>query len=182
MPGRIVVDHSALGAVSRGPFRFHIFDMPRTRVTAQEIATYLIWLAHEHGSFISNLKLQKLLYYAQAWHLAVFERPLFVDQLEAWVHGPVVPSVYRRFRAYGFRNIDEPVDAPDLPEQTVQFLRELAERYLGIDAYALELMSHREDPWLNARGDLPPNKASRAKISEEDMRTYFKARIRHGAD
>jgi uncharacterized phage-associated protein len=155
--------------------------MPGKLLTAREIADYLIWLAHEHGSFISNLKLQKLLYYAQAWHLAVFNRPLFADQLEAWVHGPVVPSIYRRYKSYGFRNIDEPVEAPALPEGTVRFLRELAEGYLGIDAYALELMTHKEDPWLKARGDLPPNRASKAKIAERDMLSYFKDRIRQTA-
>ena len=156
-------------------------DMTNTPRTAHRIADYLIWLAHEHGSFISNLKLQKLLYYAQAWHLAVFDRPLFEEKLEAWVHGPVVPSVYRRFRSYRFRNIDEEIEAPGLPARTVQFLHELAGEYLGIDAYALELMTHREDPWLKARGDLEPHQASRATISEEDMRAYFKAHMKRGA-
>lgn len=153
-----------------------------TRLSAQEIADHLISLAHQHGSFISNLKLQKLLYYAQAWHLAVFDRPLFREQLEAWVHGPVVPSVYRRFRSYGFRNIDDEVRAPILAQDTIQFLQELAEGYLGIDAYALELMTHREDPWRNARGNIPPNQASRAAISESGMRAYFKARIQQNAE
>jgi uncharacterized phage-associated protein len=177
--------HIAAGSWPDDPPRWtahRIWYMERTRLTADDTADYLVWLAHEHGSFISNLKLQKLLYYAQAWHLAVFDRPLFTDRLEAWVHGPVVPSVYRRFKSYGFRSIDEPVDPPKLSAVTARFLRELADRYLGLDAYALELMTHREDPWLNARGNLPSERASRARISEEDMRAYFKDRMRRTVD
>jgi uncharacterized phage-associated protein len=147
--------------------------------SANEIADYLIWKAHEHGSFISNLKLQKLLYYAQGWHIAVFDQPLFTEPLEAWVHGPVVPSIYRRFKSYGFQNIDEAV-RPSLTPAISQFLDDLARSYLGIDAYALELMTHSEDPWLLARGDLAPQQASRTRISLYDIRTYFRGRLERG--
>lgn len=146
------------------------------KVTASQIADYLIWLAHEHGSFVSNLKLQKLLYYAQAWHLALFGRPLFADKLQAWIHGPVVPSVYGRFKEFGGRNIDSPVAAPALPDETVAFLDELVGEYMPLDAFELELMTHREAPWINARGDLPPDAPSKAVISNDDMLAYFKAR------
>jgi uncharacterized phage-associated protein len=145
-------------------------------VTAGKVADYLIWFAHEHGSFVSNLKLQKLLYYAQAWHLALFGRPLFTDKLQAWIHGPVVPSVYRRFKEYGARNIDQAVAAPALPDETVEFLDELVREYLPLDAFELELMTHREAPWKNARGDLPPDAPSSTVISNDDMLAYFKAR------
>jgi uncharacterized phage-associated protein len=146
------------------------------RVTASQVADYLIWFAHEHGSFVSNLKLQKLLYYAQAWHLALFGRPLFADKLQAWIHGPVVPSVYGRFKEFGGRNIDKPVAAPALPDETVAFLDELVGEYMPLDAFELELMTHREAPWINARGDLPPDAPSKAVISNDDMLAYFKAR------
>jgi uncharacterized phage-associated protein len=146
----------------------------KRKLTAGDVADYLIAFAHEHGSFVSNLKLQKLLYYAQGWHLALFDRPLFDDRFQAWVHGPVVPAQYRRFKEYGYRNIDAPVAAPELPEETVAFLDELIGVYLPIDAYELELMTHRETPWQNARGALPPDAPSTAALSEDDMRAYFK--------
>lgn len=66
--------------------------------TANYIATCLIRLSYEKQRPVSNLKLQKLLYYAQAWHLAIFKQPLFNDEIEAWVHGPVVPEVFRAYR------------------------------------------------------------------------------------
>ncbi|MFM6174756.1 MAG: Panacea domain-containing protein [Sphaerospermopsis kisseleviana] len=74
-------------------------------LTCFEVAKYFIRLAHETGSFISNLKLQKLVYYAQAWHLALFEQPLFNEDFEAWIHGPVVPELYHYYKKFGWRNI-----------------------------------------------------------------------------
>ena len=68
--------------------------------TADRVAARLVNFSHEHGSPVSNLKLQKLLYYAQAWHLAFFGAPLFDEDFEAWVHGPVVPRVFRCYRSF----------------------------------------------------------------------------------
>lgn len=147
------------------------------QITAHDVADHLVWLAHQHGSFVSNLKLQKLLYYAQAWHLALNGRPLFADRLEAWVHGPVVPSVYHRFKQWGYRSIDEDLASPGLPDEVQEFLRELADEYMPLDAYELELMSHRETPWQNARGALAPDAPSRAVLAEDDMREYFRRRM-----
>lgn len=141
------------------------------------IADYIIWSAHRHGSFISNLKLQKLLYYAHAWHLALHEEALFAGRIEAWVHGPVVPSVYRRFKGYGFRNIDAAVERPDLGAATEGYLDEFLRQYLPFDAYALELMSHQEEPWLDARDGAAPDKSSRAQITDAAIGRYFRARL-----
>jgi len=58
--------------------------------TVSKIANYFIYVANETGSYLSNLKLQKLLYYAQAWHLALYGISLFDEEFEAWIHGPVI--------------------------------------------------------------------------------------------
>lgn len=68
-----------------------------TQITCFDIAKHFIRFANEEGSFISNLKLQKLVYYAQAWHLAIHGTPLFEEDFEAWVHGPVIPSLYQKY-------------------------------------------------------------------------------------
>jgi uncharacterized phage-associated protein len=69
--------------------------------TADAVADYLIALAHERGESVNNLKLQKLLYYAQAWHLALHDEPLFPEKFQAWMTGPVIPAMYpsRRIRS-----------------------------------------------------------------------------------
>lgn len=65
---------------------------------SREIADYIILYFQEHGEPLTNLKLQKLLYYAKGWYLALYDKPLFNDKIEAWVHGPVVPSIYHAFK------------------------------------------------------------------------------------
>lgn len=68
--------------------------------TASIIAKHILGACKAKQDFITNLKLQKLLYYSQAWHLAIYDEPLFQDRIEAWVHGPVVPSVFREYRSF----------------------------------------------------------------------------------
>ena len=142
-----------------------------------DIANYFIGLANETGSFISNLKLQKLVYYAQAWHLALHERPLFEEDFEAWVHGPVIPSLYQKYKSFEWQPILEDVD-PKLPEDISQFLDEVAEEYFACDAYELEQMTHAEAPWDLARGDLPPDAPSNEAIKKEWMKEYYRASVK----
>lgn len=151
--------------------------MQTDKTTAHDLADYILWSSHASGSFISNLKLQKLLYYVQAWHLAVFERPLFDEKFEAWVHGPVIPDVYRRFSTYKWRNIDEEVARPRLTPGTVSFVEEVLEEYGPLDARRLEYLAHREEPWIEARGDIAPDEACRAEISEETMKSFYRSRL-----
>jgi uncharacterized phage-associated protein len=139
------------------------------------IADYFIRLAHETGSFISNLKLQKLVYYAQAWHVALHGNPLFEEDFEAWVHGPVIPSLYQKYKSFGWQPISG--DAiPALPNHVAQFLDEVAEEYFACDAYELERMTHAEAPWNWARGDLAPDEPSNEIIKKEWMKEFYSAR------
>ena len=76
----------------------------------QDVARFFIDLAKrqndlDRGDMMTNLRLQKLLYFAQGWHLARFGRPLFDASIEAWPYGPVVPEVYRAYKEYGREGI-----------------------------------------------------------------------------
>ena len=143
--------------------------------TPGTIADYLLCVARERGDALTNLKLQKLLYYAQAWHLALHNRALFDEDFQAWVHGPVLPSQYRRFRAESWMPISEAVEKPNLSVDIQNFLNEILDVF-GVDtAIALEQMTHRERPWLEARGGLAPDVSSTACISKRVMRDYYKA-------
>jgi uncharacterized phage-associated protein len=75
---------------------------------ARAIANFFVSTALAKGDQITPLKLQKLVYFAQGWHLALADRPLIDEQVEAWRYGPVIPSVYRAFRDYG----DNPIVGP----------------------------------------------------------------------
>jgi uncharacterized phage-associated protein len=143
-------------------------------ITVDQAADYFIALAHERGEPITSLKLQVLLYYAQAWHLAVYDAPLFDARFQARVYSPTVPSIDSRFDRYGFHDLPAPPAPPQIPAADAAFLRDVASRYLSLDEWDLHRMSRREDPWLKARGDLPMDEPSQAEISETDMRTYFR--------
>ena len=145
--------------------------------TAPEIADYFIYVANETGSYLSNLKLQKMLYYAQAWHLALYGIPLFDDDFEAWIHGPVIPSLYAQYQQFGWQPILKEVQPPQFPEELADFLEEVTEEYFMLDAYELEMMTHREAPWIQARGGLPIDEPSYAVISQQSMKDYYKARV-----
>ena len=131
-----------------------------------------------NGDPVSNLKLQKLLYYAQAWHLALYDAPLFKDRIEAWVHGPAVPPVYGTYKQWSWQAIQDEPATPDLAPPVIDHLKEVMDVYGELSAYQLEKLTHQEDPWRNARKGLPPDELSHNVIQNEDMRDYYRARYR----
>lgn len=145
----------------------------RVETTARAVANYIVWRCQRHGDSITNLKLQKLLYYAQGWFLALHERPLFRDPLRAWVRGPVQYEVWKVFNEFKWRPITKQVSKPKLSELAQDHLDEVIEVFGDYGAYTLERMTHRERPWLRARGDLASDASSSNIISLDDMRAYF---------
>ncbi|WP_377476636.1 MAG: DUF4065 domain-containing protein [Microcoleus anatoxicus] len=149
-----------------------------TVTTASKLADYYIWFANDVGSYLSNHKLQKLLYYAQAWYLAFEDTPLFDEDFEAWVHGPTIPALFYAYQEqFDFKPILKEVEKPEFSKEVQEFLDELSDDYFFRDAYELELMVRREDPWINARGNLPKYEPSHAIITKESMKTFYKTRV-----
>ena len=140
---------------------------------AQEIAETVIDLSRKRNiSDLTNLKLQKLVYYSQAWHLALKDRLLFSDAIEAWVHGPVVPCVFRMFKDYRWSVIDRPVNAvPD--EGVISHVTSVLDSYGKFGATQLERLTHREDPWIRARIGVARDEPSNNVIQVEDMKRYY---------
>lgn len=149
-------------------------------LTCFDIAEYFIRLANETGSFISNLKLQKLVYYAQAWHLAIHGEPLFQEDFQAWVHGPVIPELYQKYQSFSWRPIEEDAN-PQLSQTVEEFLEEIADEYFSCDSYELEKMTHLEDPWNWARVGLPIDEPSNAIIRKDWMKKYYASRVKEEA-
>jgi uncharacterized phage-associated protein len=146
------------------------------QLRATDIADYFLWLANDTGSFMSNLKLQKLVYYAQAWHLAIYDRPLFDEDFQAWVHGPVLPALFQKYQHFAWKPIDQEVH-PNLPASIVKHLAEVADEYFSCDAYELERMSCTEDPWQRARQGLVRDQISENIIHQEWIKEYYKSRV-----
>jgi uncharacterized phage-associated protein len=149
--------------------------MQTLTITAFDIADYVLWLANETGSFISNLQLQKLVYYAQAWHLALHDRPLFDEDFQAWVHGPVIPELFEKYQHFSWQPINQEVH-PDLPEPIVAHLTEVADEYFSCNGYELERMTKAESPWQQARKGSAPDDISHNIIHKNWMKEYYQAR------
>jgi uncharacterized phage-associated protein len=125
------------------------------------------------GDDITHLKVQKLLYYAQGWALAYLRKPLFSEDLEAWAHGPVAPSIYSHFRGYSFNSLPEQKITRKISGDVAQLLDAVNEKYGIYTAKRLERMTHKETPWKNARGELPPEVRCNNAISKKDMKKFF---------
>jgi uncharacterized phage-associated protein len=142
-----------------------------------DVAKFFLAQSNEEaGDLVSNLKVQKLVYYAQGFHLAVYDRPLFDDQIEAWTHGPVVPSVYHHYKHHGAGSIPVPTDfdpAIFQPEQ-IELLNEVQQIYGQYSAWRLREMTHEEAPWKN---NFRAGAMSQA-IPHEDMQHFFKGLLK----
>jgi len=125
---------------------------------------------------LTNKKLQKLLFYAQAWSMVVNNKKLFNDKFEAWIHGAAIPAIYRKYKTFGFNPISESVDENDFQALTdieKSLLDEVWNIYGKYDADYLELLNHSEEPWQNARKNLSPFESSSSAISESGMKSYY---------
>lgn len=144
-------------------------------LTANAVADHLIALAHQRGDrTLNNMKLQKLLYYAQAWHLAEYDRPLFGARFEAWSSGPVIPAIYWRFKPYGISPLPLVDELPEIDPRTAAFLDQIATEYFPWTEWELHWETHGETPWRNARGNVALAEPCHAELSEDDMRAYFR--------
>ncbi len=141
------------------------------------VPEYIIWYFQEHGEPITNLKLQKLLYYAQGWYLAIYDEPLFDADFQAWVHGPVSLGAYHEFKKFKYGPITDPVSKPTLTKKIISHLDEIIEVYGSYSAFELEHLTHQSDPWRIARNNLAPDDPSNAVISVDTMKTYFKKKL-----
>lgn len=138
-----------------------------------DVAKYFLAQASEDaGDLISNLKLQKLLYYAQGFHLALYDKPLFPEPIEAWIHGPVVPALYEYYKKYGAGAIDYPrdVDFSIYDDETRSFLDEVYSVFGQFSAWKLRNMTQEEYPWKLAV-------QNNSEISHKSMKEYFKTQL-----
>lgn len=148
-------------------------DQPAT--TARKVSDYLLVESRERGELLTNLKLQKLLFYADAWFLALVDRPLFGDRFQAWVHGPVLPAEYQRFRDYKWRAIEAEIERPNLAQDVATHLNGIIDVFGSENATALELMTHREAPWIEARGDCGPTDPCTTYISKDTTKAFYRS-------
>jgi uncharacterized phage-associated protein len=141
--------------------------------TANGVADYFLWFAREHGDLVTPLKLQKLMFYADAWHMVMHGEELIDEPFEAWVHGPVHRDTYVRFSAHKWNPIPGDAEKPVMAERIEKFLNDVYRVFGGFSAYELEQMTHQEAPWKAARGDLALDAACNAPIDKSLTRAFY---------
>jgi uncharacterized phage-associated protein len=142
-------------------------------LTCHDVANYFLSLTDEDaGDLISNLKLQKLVYYAQGFHLALYHEPLFGEAIEAWTHGPAIPSLYHHYQGLGANAIPRPthLDFDIYDTQTRELLDEVHQVYGQFSAWKLRNMTHREPPWQEA-------KQNGGIIAQRSMQDFFQTQL-----
>jgi uncharacterized phage-associated protein len=138
---------------------------------------------------MEHLKLQKLVYYVEAWHLAYFGESIIEDKFKAWMHGPVSLKVWHEFKHSTQTLLNEikiPAREKELviekisdilkPDQ-LSLIDDVLREYGPLTAYQLEGLTHSEQPWLEARNGIPAAQVSNAVISKETMRKFYHKRL-----
>lgn len=119
------------------------------------------------------LKLQKLLYLAQGFSYAFYDKELFKDEIEAWVHGPVVKSVYYEYRIYKYSPIDVTYEIDEFDNDTIDVLNYVKNNFSKYDSKFLEEMTHNQEPWILSRDGLDPDERSDKTIPKNSIANYF---------
>ena len=139
--------------------------------TVFDVAKYIL----TKKECISTWKLQKLCYYAQAWSLAWTEKPLFEEEFEAWVNGPVCPALFNEhrgcfnIRARDLRHGDEKALSDDEKDTIDVVLKD----YGDMEPYELRELTHTEEPWRNARSGVPDNAYCSNVITKDSMGSFY---------
>lgn len=125
---------------------------------------------------MTHKKLQKLCYYAQAWCFALKGYRLANTDFQAWIHGPVSPALYERFKGFGYETIRIDTNrALTIEEEDLQLLEDVWETYGDKTGNALEALSHRELPWEEARQGYDETERCSVIITPESMRRYYRS-------
>lgn len=163
----------------------------KTNLGINDIADFVLLYCFENGISISPLKLQKLLYYIQAWHLVYFDKQLlFEEKPQAWVNGPVYPTIYNRFKGilrYSELNkentglssttLEDKQQILDLDKEQYEFLNSIFHHYGMMEHDRLVFLTHAELPWSEKRDGLMPFEPSDNEISFETMFNYYNQRM-----
>ena len=134
---------------------------------------------------ITNKKLQKLVYYAYSWYIAFYnesadniKRRFFENKFEAWVHGAMYPELYAMYKKYGSDVIPSyKGNLPKFSEDDLDVLNQVLEVYGRFTGIELESICNQEEPWKNARKNLPAYEASHELISDEAIFNYYSTRL-----
>src|SRR3712207_5488112 len=145
---------------------------PINTVPAEDIDTVSDYFLSRQS--MSPKKLQKICYYAYAWYLTMYNQLLFNDgKFEAWVHGPVNRRLYNKYKEYGWSDIERKDVPQNISENIREFLNIIFDTFSGYSADDLELMTHQEEPWVEARNGISGDLPSSQILDDNIIRQYY---------
>jgi len=137
--------------------------------SAHDVAAYILQKKGE----LTAMKLQKLVYYSQAWSLVWDEDPLFRERIEAWTNGPVIPELYHVHKGQFKVSTWPKGDPKKLTASQKQTIDAVLDYYGHKPSQWLSDLTHREAPWVNARKGLEPGDPSRREVSHAALAEYY---------
>lgn len=141
-------------------------------VKAIDVANVFLKLSDpDSGDTLTNLKLQKLVYYAQGFHKAIYGSPMFNEKILHWEHGPVVRELYDALKGYKKDSVPVPekFEAKMFTKDQLDLIEEINRVYGQFSAWKLRDMTHAEDPWKNTAKD--------EEITLDILGKYFKTQL-----
>jgi len=138
--------------------------------SVQDVAAYIL----EKQGQMTAMKLQKLVYYSQAWSLVWDEKPLFAEKIKAWTNGPVVPELYKNHK--GQFTVSPPWSfgtSSALTTDQRETVDAVLRTYGAKTSQWLSDLTHRENPWRDAREGVPDGESSSAEITPAALAEYY---------
>lgn len=153
-------------------------EVTMSRITIFDVANYFLSRVElDAGSVMTHLKLQKICYYVQAWHLVFDDDPMFNQRFQAWAHGPACPDLWDKYKEYRWHPIPPPedneFDSSAFSQPEIETMEAVWDAYGHYDGKYLEDLTHQEDPWLIARGNCPPGEYCDNIITLESMKEFY---------
>jgi len=137
--------------------------------SALDVAKYIIAYEHSKQRQVSNLRLQKLLYFVQAKAILETDELCFSDEMQAWDFGPVVPKVYHAYKIFGSWDIKAGDTEQKFDEVTESYTRDILDYCSSYPTFQLVEITHKQAPWKNAY-----RKGFKNTITEQALKEYFK--------
>ena len=147
--------------------------MNNKKIDPIETSKYVINYLNRKGYTVNHLKLQKLLYYIEAWYSVFTNESLFEEKIEAWEHGPVIRKVWGYFKKYSILYNQLPIDKNfklDATPEQIEIINDVLDEYGDKSGYYLECLTHSEKPWQIAKNNGLP-------ISKDIMIEFYRERL-----
>lgn len=148
-------------------------DLLKNNTKIELISLYVIKSSYE----VTNLSLQKLLYYIKAFGFILLQKDVLKESCEAWIYGPVFPTVYEKYKKFGrevISNEELDINFENLLSAEEKNMIDYVLKNFGIyNGSILREFTHKEQPWKNARHGLKETDKCRNIIHDEDIRKYF---------